>query len=60
MKINSFVFIPEEINAFIAAHAPGIGIISILFSIAAFTTTSPGSEIPWCPSICDYCYIFTF
>jgi hypothetical protein len=28
------VFNPEQINAFTKAHAPGIGIIFILFSIA--------------------------
>ena len=41
---------PEHINAFISAHAPGIGIISILFSIAFFTISSPGSDIPGVPA----------
>ena len=41
---------PEEIIALIAAHAPGIGTISILFSIAPLTTSAPGSEIPGVPA----------
>ena len=41
---------PEQINAFIKAHAPGIGCISILFAIASFTISSPGSEIPGVPA----------
>ena len=49
-KVNSLVLIPEEINALIAAHAPGIGIIFILFLIASFTISSPGSEIPGVPA----------
>ena len=41
---------PDVIKAFISAHAPGIGIISILFRIASFTITSPGSEIAGVPA----------
>ena len=36
--------------AFIAAQAPGIGTISILFFIASLTIFSPGSEIPGVPA----------
>lgn len=50
IKINSFVFIPELINALIAAQAPGIGIISIFSLIASLTIFSPGSEIPGVPA----------
>ncbi len=50
MKVNSLVFNPDEIIALIAAHAPGIGIISISFSIASFTISSPGSDIPGVPA----------
>ena len=50
IKQNSFVDNPETIKAFIKAQAPGIGIISILFSIAFLIISSPGSEIPGlCP-----------
>lgn len=41
---------PDAIIALIAAHAPGIGIILILFSIAHFTISAPGSEIPGVPA----------
>ena len=41
---------PEQISAFTKADAPGIGIISILFSIAFFTISSPGSDIPGVPA----------
>ena len=50
IKLNSVVFIPEQINAFINAHAPGIGITSISFFIACLTISSPGSEIPGVPA----------
>ena len=41
---------PDVIKAFISAQAPGIGIISILFCMASFTITSPGSEIAGVPA----------
>ena len=44
------MFNPEAIIAFINAQAPGIGIISILFFIASFTISSPGSDIPGVPA----------
>ena len=40
----------EQIKALTNAHAPGIGTILILFSIASFTISSPGSEIPGVPA----------
>ena len=49
-NVNSFVSIPEAISALIHAHAPGIGTISILFSIAPFTISSPGSDIAGVPA----------
>lgn len=50
MNVNSLVFNPDAINAFIAAQAPGIGIISISFFIAFLTISSPGSDIPGVPA----------
>lgn len=41
---------PETINALIKAHAPGIGIISILWSIACLTKISPGSDMAGVPA----------
>ena len=41
---------PEPIKALINAHAPGIGITSISFSMACFTISSPGSHIAGVPA----------
>jgi hypothetical protein len=51
---------PEGINAFIKAHAPGTGIISILFFIASFTISSPGSDIAGVPASDTKAILFPF
>ena len=48
--MNSLLSIPEAINPLIAAHGPGIGIISISFFFASFTISSPGSDITGVPA----------
>ena len=50
IKQNSLEDNPDAINAFTNAQAPGIGMISILFSIATLTISSPGSDIPGVPA----------
>ena len=45
-KVNLLVGSPDIISALIHATGPGIGITSILLSIACLTSSSPGSDIP--------------